>query len=201
MIDPNQVTNFNRTSAELQEFILFCAVVAGKSAHQQAHKLNWFLDTGTGEPFEKIEQMDLMQRLKESKLGQYNRLHTVFTQIVFLDLEYCTVEQLEAIPGIGQKTSRFFVTHSRPNQNYAILDTHILAWMKSIGHQNIPKSTPQGKRYQEIEQLFLQEAKKRDMTPADLDLQIWKERSRRMEPREIVGIDMIEELFSTSQTV
>lgn len=180
MIDPNQVTNFNRTSAELQEFILFCSVVAGKSARQQAHKLNWFLDTGTGEPFEKIERMDLMQRLKESKLGQYNRLHTVFQEIVYLDLAHCTVEELEAIPGIGKKTSRFFLLHSRPNQNLAVLDTHILAWMKSIGYKNIPKATPTGNRYRIIEQWFLNEAKKRKMTPADLDLQIWKERSKQI---------------------
>ena len=192
MIDPNQVTNFNRTSAELQEFILFCAVVAGKSAHQQAHKLNWFLDTGTGEPFEKIERMDLMARLKESKLGQYNRLHTVFQEIVYLDLAHCTVEELEYIPGIGPKTARFFLLHSRPNQNLAVLDTHILAWMKSIGYQNIPKATPTGNRYKEIEKHFLREAKLRNMTPADLDLKIWKERAKRMAPREIASSNIIE---------
>jgi len=181
MIDPNQVTNFNRTIPELQEFVLFCAVVAGKSAHQQARKLEWFLEIGEGSPFEKIVQIDLMQRLKESKLGQYNRLYTIFKQIVCVDLENCTAEQLEAIPGIGQKTSRFFITHSRPNQNYAILDTHILAWLKSLGYNDIPKSTPSGKRYQEIEQLFLFEAKQRNMSAADLDLQIWKERSKKYE--------------------
>ena len=97
-----------------------------------------------------------------------------------IDLETCTAEDLEAIPGIGQKTSRFFITHSRPNQNYAILDTHILAWLKSLGYNDIPKSTPAGKRYQEIEQLFLFEAKKRNVSAADLDLQIWKERSKKL---------------------
>ena len=32
MIDPNQVTNTARTPEELEEFLLFCVVVAGKNA-------------------------------------------------------------------------------------------------------------------------------------------------------------------------
>jgi hypothetical protein len=38
MIDPNKVTNPARTPAELEEFLLFCLVVAGKNADQQAAK-------------------------------------------------------------------------------------------------------------------------------------------------------------------
>ena len=39
MIDPSNVTNPARTPAELEEFLLFCVVVAGKNADQQAQKL------------------------------------------------------------------------------------------------------------------------------------------------------------------
>ena len=31
MIDPNAVTHFSRTGRELEEFALFCVVVAGKT--------------------------------------------------------------------------------------------------------------------------------------------------------------------------
>jgi thermostable 8-oxoguanine DNA glycosylase len=38
----------------------------------------------------------------------------------------------------------------------------------------VPKATPPKKKYSEIEKLFLQEAINHQMTPADLDLTIWK---------------------------
>ena len=44
-IDPYNITNFNRTEGELQLFLLFCIVVAGKTAYIQAEKLEQFLDS------------------------------------------------------------------------------------------------------------------------------------------------------------
>ena len=43
MIDPRKVTKFDRTLEELEEFMLFAIVVAGKNAFQQARKLEQFL--------------------------------------------------------------------------------------------------------------------------------------------------------------
>ena len=39
MIDPYKITNYNRTESQLQEFLLFCILVAGKTAYIQAKKL------------------------------------------------------------------------------------------------------------------------------------------------------------------
>ena len=44
-IDPYNITNFNRTEEELQLFLLFCIVVAGKTAYIQSEKLEQFLDS------------------------------------------------------------------------------------------------------------------------------------------------------------
>jgi thermostable 8-oxoguanine DNA glycosylase len=41
-----------------------------------------------------------------------------------------------------------------------------------------PKATPSGQRYLTLEANFLAEARKRGMSPADLDLAIWKEKSQ-----------------------
>jgi endonuclease III len=84
-----------------------------------------------------------------------------------------TIEELESVYGVGSKTARFFVLHSRPDANVACLDTHILKWLNEKGY-NVPKSTPSKKKYSEIEKLFLQEAIIHQMTPADLHLTIWK---------------------------
>jgi len=43
MINPTTITNYNRTQSELEEFLMFSIMVAGKSAKQTAQKLNQFL--------------------------------------------------------------------------------------------------------------------------------------------------------------
>jgi esterase/lipase superfamily enzyme len=88
MIDPSKVTNFNRTPEELEEFLLFAIVVAGKSAYQQANKLDIFL----GEPFKEnrffssplqyVRSLDrnelLVDKLRNVRMGQYTRIATAF---------------------------------------------------------------------------------------------------------------------------
>lgn len=57
MIDPRKVTDFGRSNAKLEEFLLFSIVVAGKGAFQQAQKLEQFLrfhDSDIASPFEKV---------------------------------------------------------------------------------------------------------------------------------------------------
>lgn len=114
------------------------------------------------------------------KLGQYKRLYRAFSGILRFEgwLDEVSVEDLESVNGIGSKTARFFVLHSRPNQRVAVLDTHILKWMKSLGH-NVPKTTPSKKSYGTIEKVFLCIAEARGMSIADLDLMIWKRFSQK----------------------
>jgi len=89
-------------------------------------------------------------------------------------LRTCSIDELESIFGIGRKTSRCFVMHSRRNAQCAGLDTHILKFLRSKGH-DVPKSTPGSKKkYLEIENLFLKYAKKSNKTIAKFDLDIWK---------------------------
>lgn len=81
---------------------------------------------------------------------------------------------------MGLKTSRFFLVHSRPNVRVAVLDTHILQWMKDEGY-DVPRQTPTNKKkYREIEDKFLAECDKRGVSPAQLDLEIWKSRNKKI---------------------
>ena len=192
MITPTTITNYNRTEAELEEFLLFAILVAGKKAEMQAKKLDSFLfQSGLCKmtPFEAIEHLlklgesryytignnPLVICMKGHKLGQYKRLYNAFKGILKFkgNLKNVTIEQLESVNGIGPKTARFFILHSRPDAKVAVLDTHILKWLNEKGYK-VPKATPPKKKYGEIEKLFLTEAINHQMTPADLDLSIWK---------------------------
>lgn len=186
MINPTTITNYNRNQRELEEFLMFSIMVAGKSAKQTAQKLNQFLNhREDGEsPLEFVDNLlhegSLDHMMKQCRLGQYGRLGKAFAGIVKFQgrLHEVSVEDLESINGIGPKTARFFVLHSRQNVRHAVLDTHILKWLKLHG-ENAPKSTPTGKKYAMLEQAFLTYAWKYEMNPADLDLHIWKQYSQK----------------------
>ena len=89
-----------------------------------------------------------------------------------LDLETCSVKDLESVYGIGPKTARFFILHTRRNANVACLDTHILKWLSELGF-NAPKNTPSGNKYLQLEKLILAICKLCSWKPADLDISIW----------------------------
>lgn len=189
MIDPTKITNFDRTDSELQEFFLFAIVAAGKTAIIQAKKLEEFLTPAWNRgitPFEYIEDLinkgHLRSMICEVKLGQYNRITAAFEESIKLDLTTATTKELERIPGVGPKTSRFFLLHTRPFQQFAVLDTHILAWLKeNVKDLHVPKTTPQSaSRYRALEKVFLEQAEKLNMNPEDLDIKIWRERGRRV---------------------
>lgn len=175
MIDPTKITKFDRTKPELEELLLFCIIVAGKTASIQAQKLELFLKKES--PFQLIQSYIkkgvLLDKIKEAKLGQYNRLDKAFRQVIKLDVHKCSIEELEAIMGIGPKTARFYLLHSRKNQNVAVLDTHILRWLREELGIKTPKSTPTSKVYLALEQKFLDYCRQNKKNPATLDLEIW----------------------------
>lgn len=194
MITPTNITNYNRTQSELEEFLLFAILVAGKTAKTQAIKLDSFLSNhplknGTlndkkDSPFDFIQRLINLNMLKlwmtDCKLGQYNRLDKAIRGILQFKgkLDSVTLEELESVEGIGPKTSRFFLLHSRPNQKLAVLDTHILKFLNEQGFQ-APKATPSDKKkYRQLEEdfLYLCQIEKKD--PAEMDLEVWKKYSK-----------------------
>lgn len=198
MIDPTKVTNFKRTPAELEEFMLFSIAVAGKGAFQQAQKLEAFLAPWRERgytPFGALRTMDMDGSmtffLRSVKIGQYNRIGTAYRGLAhffrynddsmrYHPLAETDVKHLEVIKGIGMKTARFFAMHTRPHQQYACLDTHILKWLGAKGHI-VPKTTPQGDKYLALEKVFLDYCSQAGKLPADMDLEIWNEAHKKVE--------------------
>ena len=209
MVDPNNVTLFERSAYELEEYLLFAIVVAGKKASTQAKLLQQFLYTHADftlgrpdTPFDKIRMLirsgeirgshaGLLEAVKNSKLGQYTRLTRCFTELIEavdrgLDIRTCSPEELERIHGIGFKTSRFFIVHSRPNVRAAVIDTHILKFLKDVVKADgVPISTPGAANvYRRLENQFLDYIG--DLNPAEVDLAIWTAYSQKQPIQSVV---------------
>lgn len=187
LVDPNNITKFDCTQNELQLLILFWISAAGKKASTSAKNLQRLMITGvqnhnTDEPFEIIKKfgLDLPNILKSHGFGCYNNKAKSMLELSYsnIDLKNCSVFDLEKIKGLGPKTARCFLLHTRKNVRFAGLDTHILKYMKENGI-NVPKSTPSGKKYFEIEQKFLEMVDKSGKSVAEFDLEIWRRYSNK----------------------
>lgn len=168
------------TNCELQYRICYAIVVAGKSADFARKALTRLFPAEFNEtPFETIKAFidtgHLCVHLESARTGNYKKIERAFVELATsnIDLRTCSVEQLEAIHGIGPKTARFFILWTRPGVRYAALDVHILRWLRAQGY-DAPRSTPSGRKYVLLEKVFLKEADARGLTPGELDAQIWE---------------------------
>lgn len=173
---------------ELEGRLLYSLIVAGKSAKFADAAIGRWYEAGREmiggdfqSPFELIqilvERGQLEESLRKARTGNYRKLARAFDFLRFVypfpDLTTVTPEILEHVPGIGPKTSRFFILWTRPEARVAALDTHVLKWLRFLGHK-CPKSTPsEGLNYSRLETVVLAEADKRGMTPRELDSKIW----------------------------
>jgi hypothetical protein len=190
MIDVNNIIDFNRTDEELEELILFLIAVAGKKADRTARQLTNWIDMGgvKTNPFAIIHirnyvpvgktETTLLRTLKEAGFGCYTRLEKAFAQIASsnINLRTCTKEDLMKIHGIGRKSASCFLAWTRKGEEVAMLDTHLLKYLKTIkgswcysktwdksrviidllNSVEIPDSTPSSKRvYDILEKAYL----------------------------------------------
>jgi len=191
MIDPTKITNYNLSDEGLEEQFLFWVCAAGKNAKAAAAGLHKFLTTIGGYiygPFKAIrEQVSLGELglntlpkmedlLKSCGIGSYTLKAETMRQVAFsgYNLRNCTPQELELIKGIGPKTSRCFILHTRKDARVAGLDTHMLKFLRSKGHLDAPESTPGNeKNYERFEKLVLKYADEAGKTPAEFDLDVW----------------------------
>ena len=169
---------------KLEEFLLHAIAVAGKNSSTTNAALQRFYKQAPKScgPFNKIRYLDARKRLidalRAARLGNYGKNERAFREAAEsdIDLTSCTIGDLENIHGVGPKSSRYFLLHSRGGE-FAALDTHVLKWLREQGY-DAPKTTPTGRKYKELEAIFIKEARKLGKPPAQLDREIWNSHSR-----------------------
>jgi len=171
MIDPRNITKFNRTQSELEEFAVFSVLVAGKTAKVVARQLDSFLEDKSNNLsiFQFIDSFSywkLAARLYVLGTGCWSFKARTLKEFVTakLDLNQCSKAELMKIWGISDKTANFFLLHSRPNLSLGVIDTHIQKYLKM---------SLKDYSYAEIEQEFLRRVASSGKTAAELDLEIW----------------------------
>lgn len=61
----------------------------------------------------------------------------------------------------------------------ACLDTHVLKYLGELGH-DVPKTTPTGKKYRELEKAFIEHCDEVGKDIATLDLEVWNRYARKV---------------------
>ena len=198
MINPAKVTNYNRTQSELQEFLLFCINVSGKKSAVEAPKLEVFLErvrsiTGHAKPFDGMTKLyftrpdrhnrddnRLLEIMHWAAISPYKQRYNSYSDVLKLgDLRAVTLTRLLQVRGIGLKTARFFLSHSREDFDEPMLDTHILRFLRDQGYKDAPKGTPQNVGiYNYYANVFKMFARTLGKSVTDLDLEIWKQYSK-----------------------
>lgn len=197
-INPYDVLNKHHESIFYKEcFLLFTVAVAGKTASIMADKINSVVDniidnTQPTSLFNIIQKKyystnkmhKLEEILKENKTGKYNTILSFITDFIKnnIDIEKCSITELEKLKGIGKKSSRFFALYCRKDisDNIAVLDTHVLKFLKQHGVKNVPKTTPNNKLYESLEQDYLWLYKHGDFkgSKAQFDFAIWENKGQ-----------------------
>ncbi len=184
MVDPVNFTKFDRTDYELEECLLFGLLVAGKNALTTSRLLDKFISDfnyGNDMPFEIFRRFNLNDTprlsvaLKDYGFGCYNNKAKGIHQLVRADLNLrtCSVNDLEKIHGIGMKTSRLFVLHTREDAQCIPLDVHILHYLKDLGY-DVPRATPSKKKYLTIEKICIELANRSKKSCSAWDLDVWR---------------------------
>lgn len=182
LVDPDNITKYDCSQNELELLLLFWICAAGKKAHTAAKNLCRLLEKGSDifnqeSPFSIIAGYGegLPEALKANGIGCYNNKGRSMMELAHsgLDLKSCSLTDLENVRGIGPKTARCFIVHSRHGARHAGLDTHVLKYLRDHG-VDAPKSTPSGRKYLELEREFLRMAEESGKDVAEFDLEIWR---------------------------
>lgn len=209
MIDPKYITDYNRSQDEIEEFAIFSICVAGKNAHNTANAVEKMLTAiadyaivlANLSPLKRLttfvevycegKLQPLRDIMKECGIGCHTGTDTVPGRaevcyrvglLLLVDpdfLQNCTPQTLESVKGVGAKTARFFILHSRPKQRICALDTHILKYLRDQGVEKVSKSTPLkgSKAYARLEEAFLSICDKLGKDYAEHDLWVWNKYS------------------------
>lgn len=206
MIDPRNVTSYGLPPEGLEEQLLFWVLAAGKTALVAAGQLEAILDrarfvashmvAADAGPFDVLRayRAPASPRVIRKLLRNYGvGCHGLKSRCINalldlrLDLARCSVEELDAVPGIGPKTARCFVLHTREGADVSGLDTHILAELadekrrRKARWRKVPSATlTAAGTYAYWERIVRRLAAEAGLSMAEYDLAVWNRRHRRV---------------------
>jgi len=112
----------------------------------------------------KFNEEERAEILKDCGYNFYNSKARFFEQDIDFDLETATFEQMKSIYGIGDKLASMWMAIVHGSNEYPILDTHVLRFLKEKGYTS--------KIYKELSEAFKKEAQIAGLTVLELDKQI-----------------------------
>jgi hypothetical protein len=200
VIDPENVTNYELDRAGLEDNVIFWCLVAGKTADVIAVAWTKILielrikSEAVGTPFEilrafRSKKLQLRALLKRNGIGCHGAKARSLYELADsgFDLATCSLADLTSVHGIGLKTASCFILHTRRNADIAGLDTHMLAELRSLGH-DAPKTTPSSlKTYLKWSAVVLDLARAANMTPPQFDLHVFNKRHRKTVARKAIS--------------
>lgn len=174
-----------KTTYGAQWWLLFAIMVANKPADRTVTKLQGFLGPGHRNltPFSVVRDYAFREilgvRLRGARTGQYNRIERALQHVINSDVfpddpRDAHFQQIQAIPGVGPKTSRWYWQLIHPDARVAALDTHILKFLRDCGTDAPMATPPEGPKYERLEQRFLAVAHQLGFRPAELDYVVWR---------------------------
>lgn len=182
LVDPFRITDYERSDHALELFACFAIAVAGKMAKVWNLKVERFFEEcgHTGSPFERIAAMEaegsLRANMERVRLGKYDLMTRGYPQLAAFGaswLRTASPDELEAVHGISNKTSRFIVLHSRRDARIAVIDTHMLKYLRAIDAERVPDTIPNGADYLRLQDIVVAEADRLNMGVAEFDLKVW----------------------------
>ena len=176
MIDP---TSLKGCSPE--ELAMFACCVHGKTAVVQAEKFNNILEALSAVNSElrplsiwmTLDADEQLGLLKQYKIGQYTKIAKAWNHLAAVTPPF-TVANLMKVSGIGPKTARFITVYSGTDTNRAVLDVHVIRWLRKKKLWPYPRAPKNASEYEQGERIFLAQARKLGVTPAELDTSIWQ---------------------------
>lgn len=188
MINPHNIGWSEPSQQIAEEFLLFCLFVQNKPAWPTAKKLQAFayeldyqLDLGD-EPNlidkclsyndEALEEMLRKHRISPylKNMAFFRHMRSLKEGNPALDVRAMGLNTLLSIPGIGDKTARFFLLYTQPMCPVIVIDTHMSKWADKRG---IPQRGCYWQKETEI--LAYKSRHHHDMTFRDFDRMVWQE--------------------------
>lgn len=159
-----------------QCFLIHAMLVAGKNAATMEPKIRALVNLRRANemPFDMLYRLyqegNLLNALHRIRSGQYRRLAIGLAQLSRLDVDTCTIEDLECVIGIGPKTAAYYMMYCRGAADVAANDTHVKKFLKEIGCES--------RNYRTQERVFLEACRALGVSNKELDDLVWRRHAR-----------------------